>query len=388
MASLLSDYISWYAQMVNFKWRIAYTSVDHVLMDLRHRSQSWSKEGKDAANAWIARIQKATEERFQGPPNADMDRVFGMCPALAGVLASCENKRWVEVGEPQLLELKQYLSTVPERGQIMQALLPFLYNIYKKPAEPCHVRPLYIYGEPGTGKTYFVKEIGRILGLPIIPMSSLTGEYRDYGEPTDSRSLRLEMNKFSSACITSETKQFILLVDECEYLIEHNSPSSFNRPLEFFLELFGSDEPMMDNCLKRAFPKHFVLVVFVANSLLKGDTSTKPKYLAFMDRLVPVEFANKTDAQKYQLAVSRNKQKGGLLDDERLWRIVREDKRSGMRGVLNAVDMAIADTNAKKALACFADDQTGGWETGGSQQGSTRASGGCVDPRGRVEGAS
>jgi len=359
LASLISDYIKWYAEMLNSKIGLVYTSVDHILVELSDRSKEWSPEGQDAAAAWIQRINKANKERFQSPPNSEKDRVLGICPALLSALASCENKRWVEIGDSQLVELKAFLSKMPEREKIMDGLLPFLYNVCKNPTEPCNVRPLYIYGDPGTGKTHFVKELGRILGLPVIPLRTLVGDYQQCGEAYDMTSLRTHMNKFSSACIASDTKQFILVVDECESLLQVFSPTAMSMPLEFFLELFGSDEPLMDTCLKRSFPKYYVLVVFVANALLKSHPSRTAKYDAFMDRLVTIKFANCSSEQKHRVAVIRNQQKGGLLSDAQLWHIVHEDTRSGMRGVLAAVDMAIAATNATKALAFLTDDEAG-----------------------------
>lgn len=325
LTSIVSQYVTIYLTQINDIVGIWYTKHQAVCYQLKQLKKNGSVETQECAAHWLEWLEKYKYQQVDSPI------VYTHIDDIIDVLKSCDTKPWVNMTNPQIQE---FLGMLP--SELQASMYPFIYNVTRKERKYA-TRGLYLYGEPGTGKTHFVHEISRILGLPIVNMHNLRGCW--YDVPTH-RSIDEYVNYFSAACIQSPKQQFILVMDECEATLQHNDSNS----LDFFLQLLGDNKPKFDMALRRAFAKSFVLIVFIANSKLKVDPVRKPKVDAFMDRVECIEFLPKTTAEK--LSIARKHANGRLPDDTIAQVVQQHEQEPGVRRILATLETYLAKQDA------------------------------------------
>lgn len=162
-------------------------------------------------------------------------------------------------------------------------------------------RPIfYLLGAPGTGKTYFVDELGKILKIPVIKLKLHPGsnEFDLVGKPAARYESDGELGgltkAFSSLSPELNYSNAIVFIDEADKILNKDKESSsyssasgqMARQLKpFLLELFERNpKPLRLNSLNVSFDVSKITFILAGNSPIVGKTNE------FMQRMNVINF--------------------------------------------------------------------------------------------------
>lgn len=161
---------------------------------------------------------------------------------------------------------------------------------------------LFLWGPPGVGKTSYVEAMAKEQGVHLIKWSHL----KKIGDETpfmpagyyQQHPMVEETSMLAQCYMQRKTSKFILLIDECQFLL-------LNPPWErYLLDLTEeNNSTIYDTFLGRSLSKRGVQIVFVSNVEPMDLKMTKPD--AFASRVKPIEFKAKTREEKQAILNSQ-----------------------------------------------------------------------------------
>lgn len=107
---------------------------------------------------------------------------------------------------------------------ISKILVPFILKINGESNIP--INPVYLLGNPGVGKTYFVKKMSEILNIPIIQGSIIDYNYHQISHGTqkfDEKMIHMYLKALHTAITTKKTRTFIMFIDEFDKKLSRTS---------------------------------------------------------------------------------------------------------------------------------------------------------------------
>lgn len=223
--------------------------------------------------------------------------------------------------------------------------MPLLYNQYN--SNKCPIAPIYLFGEPGVGKTRFVEQVANIINARLVayasPQSPGYATWTEHG-PFENKNMNF-ISRGIKDCKDQKKDCVVLFLDELDKLLIPKNRYTVDPAVDLLKLLNIGNTSVKDDYLGYEVNIENVLIVAAGNTELhKIDI---PEAEALSTRFVKVHFSNLNDDMKLDIAFQRFKYRQSQdssvdltasIHQKNIKRIASADKHPGARQLLAAVD--------------------------------------------------
>lgn len=242
----------------------------------------------------------------------------------------------------KIINIEQLISNFSNKDQLKSQLIkPILVKFFMNDntfdSSKIKINPLYLLGNPGVGKTYFVNELSKILDIPIFNYYYKERMFQNdnilYFEEKNISCLSKALHSIKK----QNKNEFILFIDEFDKFI--NKQNIIN-----ILKIINTDnDEFYDEYLKTNFSLNIIIIlsgnINITNIPNKFNHLTLKDIKPLNDRLLTINFPDKTYEEKKEIIL--NKIQSYNLQENDITNIcdfIKNEKSGSLRNILKFVN--------------------------------------------------
>jgi len=231
-------------------------------------------------------------------------------------------------------------------------LMPLLQRL--KTFESVNISPIFLSGNPGTGKTKFVKDLSNILEIENYNMILQEYNWIDTSKGFEKQNLSSYTKLIYNSKLKYGHNYGIIFIDEIDKQLKKDDDKSINTELLLnLLSSMNNDREVYDKYLHTNIKIDNVLIICASNTTLDDLCKIHQSFGPLKDRFVEIKIPDISDDLKFKILndyLLDKLSETTLIHTEFINKLISSIKDKGVRKLLNVLNIYINKLNSAKVF--------------------------------------